>query len=135
MTDLGGEPACWAHLEDELDTRRETDRVTHVGVTQLVSEGNGALWSLPNYGDLDANVVQLDADQAIGEHINHDVDVFIVVWDGTGEVAIDDRPLPVRPGVALLVPKGTSRTIRADADGMTHLTVHRRRGHLAIGRH
>lgn len=135
MTELGGEPACWAHLADELDTRPgTTDRTAHVDITQLGGKGRGAIWSLPHDGDLDANVVRLDAGQAIGEHINHEVDVFVVVWDGTGGIRIDDRPVGLRPGVALLVPKGTTRAIRAGADGVTYLTVHRRRGPLAIGR-
>jgi mannose-6-phosphate isomerase-like protein (cupin superfamily) len=134
MSDLGGEPACWAHLADELDTRADADRVTQVDVTQLGSEVGGAIWSLPHDGDLDANVIRLPEGGAIGEHVNTEVDVFIIVWEGTGEIAIDDRTLPLHPGVATLVPRGTSRTIRADHEGMSYLTVHRRRGPLSVGR-
>lgn len=134
MTDHGGEPPCWAHLVDDIDARTESDRVTQVDVTQLDGEGGGAIWSLPHDGDLDANVIRLGGHQEIGDHVNDEVDVFIVVWEGAGGIAIDDRPLPVQPGVAMLVPKGTSRTIRADADGMTYLTVHCRRGPLTVSR-
>ena len=134
MTDHGGEPACWAHLIDDLDTEPETNRATQVDVTQLDGEGGGAIWSLPHDGDLDANVIRLDGDQEIGEHVNNEVDVFVLVWQGTGEITIDDHTLPLRPGVATLVPKGSSRTICAGRDGMNYLTIHRRRGPLTVGR-
>lgn len=134
VSDQGGEPACWAHLVDDLATRPETDRVTQVDVARLGGEGGGAIWSLPHDGDLDANVIRLDGRQEIGHHVNDEVDVLIIVWQGTGEIAIDDRTLPLRPGVATLVPKGTGRTIRADREGMSYLTVHRRRGPLTVGR-
>jgi quercetin dioxygenase-like cupin family protein len=139
VTDFGGEPACWAHLEDELDTRPEPDRVTQVDLTQLdlaqvVRDGGGAVWSLPHDGDLDANVIHLAGGATIGQHVNDELDVFVIVWDGSGEIAIDDRTFRLRPGVATLVPKGTSRLIRADSDGMSYLTVHRRRGPLTVGR-
>ena len=140
MTDLGGEPACWAHLMDELDTRADADvtanvnRVTQVDVTQLGGEVGGAIWSLPHDGDLDANVIRLDGGQEIGQHVNNEVDVFVVVWQGTGEVTIDGRVLRLRPGVATLIPRGASRTIRADHQGMSYFTVHRRRGPLTVGR-
>ena len=134
MSDLGGEPACWAHLEDELDTRPDADRVTQVDLAQLDRDSRGAIWSLPHDGDLDANVVHLPGGAAIGQHVNNEVDVFIIVWDGTGEISIDDRSFRVHPGVATLVPKGTSRVIRAGHEGMSYITVHQRRGPLTVGR-
>jgi mannose-6-phosphate isomerase-like protein (cupin superfamily) len=135
VTDHGGEPACWAHLIDDLDTEPETNRATQVDVTQFDGEsGGGAIWSLPHDGDLDANVIRLGGDQEVGEHVNNEVDVFVLVWQGTGDITIDDRTLSLRPGVATLVPKGSSRTIRAGRDGTTYLTIHRRRGPLTVGR-
>lgn len=134
MTDLGGEPACWAHLAADLDSRPDASRVAQVDVAQVGGESVGAIWSLPHDGDLDANLVELHGGREIGEHVNTEVDVFVVVWHGTGEIAIDGRTLPLRPGVATLVPKGTNRTIRAGRAGMRYLTVHRRRGPLTIGR-
>lgn len=134
MTDLGGESACWAHLVDELDTREQPDRVTYVDLTQFAREGSGALWSLPHDGDLDANLVHLVGGEEIGHHVNHEVDVFVVVVDGAGELDIDERTLSLRPGVVSLIPRGTSRAIRADGAGVSYLTVHRHRGPLAIGR-
>jgi mannose-6-phosphate isomerase-like protein (cupin superfamily) len=135
VTDLGGESACWAHLVDDLDAHQHPSRVAQVDMTRLGPAGSGAIWSLPHDGDLDANVVRLTGGQEIGQHVNNDVDVFVIVWLGTGEVATDDRTLPLRPGLATLVPRGTSRTIRAGHEGMTYVTVHRRRGPLTVGRH
>jgi mannose-6-phosphate isomerase-like protein (cupin superfamily) len=119
---------------DDLDARPEANRVTHVDVTQLDGEGGGAVWSLPHDGDLDANMIRLHGGQEIGDHVNDEVDVLVVVWHGAGEIAIDDRSLPLRPGVLVLVPMGSSRAIRAGHQGVSYLTVHRRRGPLTIGR-
>jgi len=54
----------------------------------------GAIWNLPHGGDIDANLVRLDPGQAIGAHINDDVDVLLVVHSGTGDLEIDGRTVP-----------------------------------------
>ena len=48
--------------------------------------GDGVVWSLPHGGDLDANLVRLGPDAAIGEHRNDEVDVLIYVQSGSGEL-------------------------------------------------
>lgn len=135
MTDLGGDPPCWAHLLDEPDTDQKRHRSTHVDLSQIGDDGSGAVWSLPHGGDLDANLIRLDAGEEIESHVNSAVDVFIVVWDGAGEITIDDQALSLQPGVAVLVQRGSRRAIQAGHDGVRYLTVHRRRDPLTIGRH
>jgi quercetin dioxygenase-like cupin family protein len=135
VTDLGGEPPCWAHLLDEPDIHQQPDHSTHVDISRVGDDGSGAVWSLPHGGDLDANLIRLEAGEEIGRHVNSAVDVFIVVWDGGGEITIDDRTLSLQPGVAVLVHRGALRSIKAGRDGIRYLTVHRRRDPLTIGRH
>jgi quercetin dioxygenase-like cupin family protein len=135
--DLGGEPACWSHLMDDLDTR-EADPpgrpppVT-VDLTRVDTDGSGAIWSLPHGGDLDANLVHLRPHEEVGDHVNDQVDVLVVVWDGSGELTVDGRGIPIRRGTTVLIPRGSRRAVRAGADGATYLTVHRRRDRLTIG--
>ncbi len=134
-SDLGGEPACWAHFVDELDGDMEARRVDAVDLGDLdESGGSGAVWSLPHGGDLDANAVWLRAGDEIDEHVNDDVDVLVVVWRGAGALTADGRTTALRPGVVVQVPRGARRVIRAGADGVTYLSVHRWRNGLTISR-
>jgi quercetin dioxygenase-like cupin family protein len=118
----------------DLDSRTRPNAWAFVDVAELVDGGSGALWSLPHGGDLDANLVQLSSGEEIAQHVNSEVDVFVVVCDGTGALTVDDRRLPLRPGVAVLVPRDTRRAIRAGRDGVRYFSVHRRRDSLAVGR-
>jgi quercetin dioxygenase-like cupin family protein len=92
----------------------------------------GVVWNLPHGGDLDANLVRLEPDGAIGAHRNHEVDVVLSVIAGHGELNVDDTTHPLRGDVLALVPRGARRAIRAGADGITYLSIHRRRGPLEI---
>jgi hypothetical protein len=47
-------------------------------------------------------------------------------------VTVDDRTLPLDAGVAVLVPIGTRRVIRAGRNGIRYLSIHRRRDPLTI---
>ena len=139
-SDLGGEPACWAHFVDELDGGTEArdldaDDLDAVDLGDVdESGGSGAVWSLPHGGDLDANAVWLRPGDVIDEHINGEVDVLVVVWSGAGELTVDGGDVPLRPGVVVQVPKGARRGIRSGSDGLTYLSVHRRRDGLSISR-
>ncbi|MFV0257555.1 MAG: cupin domain-containing protein [Acidimicrobiales bacterium] len=95
---------------------------------------SGARWSLPHGGDLDANLVTLAPDDGIGSHVNTEVDVLMYVTAGHGDLRVDGNRHPLGPATVALVPRGTDRRIKAGPDGLTYLSVHRRRGPLAIGR-
>ncbi len=94
---------------------------------------DGVLWSLPHGGDLDANLVRLHPGRSIGEHVNGDVDVLMSVTAGTAELVIDGAAHPIRCGAFALVPRGSRRSVRAGADGVTYLSIHRRRSPLGVG--
>jgi hypothetical protein len=53
-----------------------------------------------------------------------------VVLGGGGLVVVDQRKHVLAPGRVLLVEKGSSRTIRAGADGLRYLSVHKCRAPL-----
>lgn len=129
--DLGGDPACWAHLFDDTDTEA-ADGVDLAGLSP--SGGSGAIWSLRHGGDLDANVVWLRPDDTIDEHVNDEVDVLLVVWSGGGQLTSDGRPVELRAGTVVQIDRGVRRRIAAGPDGVTYLSVHRRRDGLRITR-
>ena len=81
---------------------------------------------------MDVNLVRLPWGGDFGEHVN-DVDVVFVGVSGSGMVAVGGarsggRDPGVRPeGSSALYPEHLLRGVR-------HLTMHRRRGPLKIGR-
>lgn len=93
----------------------------------ITTAGDGVDWSLARSGDLNCNLVRLDPGHHLGDHVNHDLDVIIIVIAGSGTIKIDDTSSPLRPNVVADVPKGTSRRIEAGPDGLGYFTIHRRR--------
>jgi quercetin dioxygenase-like cupin family protein len=80
--------------------------------------------------DLNLNLVVLDAAGGVAQHTNNEVDVLLVGIDGEGCVEIDGESVTVGPGQAIVVPKGSSRSIRCIADHFAYLSCHRRRAGL-----
>jgi quercetin dioxygenase-like cupin family protein len=126
--DEGGDPACWAHLFED-------DAVVVADLGDLLgADGDGVHWTLEPDGDLNANLVRLGAGHEMAAHTATDVDVLVVVLAGSGHVVIDTSTVPIARNVVAHVPAGSVRSIHAGPDGLAYLTVHRRRGGLAIAR-
>jgi mannose-6-phosphate isomerase-like protein (cupin superfamily) len=145
--DLGGDPACWAHLFDEDRERGDAgdgEEAPHgrplavdlavVGRNAAATGAAGAVWSLPHGGDLDANLVRIPADGAIAEHVEGVLDVLVVVREGSGSLTVDGHPVALGADVTVLVPRGARRAVAAGPEGLSYLTVHRRRPSLGPGR-
>jgi quercetin dioxygenase-like cupin family protein len=94
---------------------------------------DGVVWSLPHGGDLDANLVHLDAGGVIRAHVNHEVDVAMSVMSGGGALIVDGELHVLSVGVFASIPKGVQREVRASPDGITYLSIHCRRSPMAIG--
>ena len=119
----------WMDDEDDVASARESI-VVDFGAEPLGS--GGAVWSLPHGGDLDANLVSLDAGGAIGLHVNNEVDVLMFVRSGSGSVTVDGETLPLGSDHLAWIPKGASRSVSAGSDGISYLSIHRLRGGLGI---
>ncbi len=133
--DLGGEPPCWAHLLDDDGDERSTDDPGTLVVDLALAEGSGgAIWSLPHGGDLDANLVRLDAGAGIDAHVNNDVDVMVIIQSGTAELTVDGQACQLGTDHLAVIPKGVLRSIAAGSEGVSYLSVHRRRSPLGITR-
>ncbi|MFE2291328.1 hypothetical protein [Streptomyces sp. NPDC059452] len=117
-------------------------------------EERGALWHLAEQGrELDANLVRLPAGAEVGEHQEDVLDVLLVVLagggrirtggggggpdtggeDGSGDGGGDGGGgLELGPSTVVWLPRTSRRSLVAGPDGLTYLTVHRRRPGLAI---
>jgi quercetin dioxygenase-like cupin family protein len=93
----------------------------------------GAIWTLEQGGDLNANLVRFPAGGGVGEHVDEEVDVLVVGVSGAGVVEVDGQEHPLRAGTVAFVPKGARRSTRSGSGDFAYLTVHRRRGPPRIG--
>jgi uncharacterized cupin superfamily protein len=93
--------------------------------------GVGPLWGMAS-GDRNATLLAWPPDHEIAEHTNNELDVLLVVLKGDGVAKVDGQEHALLCGSALLVEKGCSRMIRAGADGLRYLSIHKRRGPLRI---
>ena len=80
--------------------------------------------------DLNATLLAWPAGDGVAAHENADCDVFIVVLEGSISVRLDGLPCQVSEGQALLLPRGSERSLSAGPFGVRYLSVHRRRGPL-----
>lgn len=90
---------------------------------------DGAIWSC-NSEQLNVNLMRLSAGQGIPEHVNGELDVLLAVFEGEGELLVDGEAQALAPGVAVVVPRGASRAIRATRGPLVYLSAHRQRGGL-----
>ena len=79
--------------------------------------------------DLNVNMLRFSGEQGIEAHVNREGDVLIVALDGEGLLTVDGSQSLLETGDAVIVPKGTERSIRANDDRFAYLTCHgHRRG-------
>lgn len=93
----------------------------------------GALWRLAEPGrELDANVVRLPPDAGVDEHQEDTLDVLLVVIAGSGTLTAGADTLKLAPTTVTWLPRTSRRALAAGPDGLTYLTVHRRRPGLTV---
>lgn len=77
--------------------------------------------------DLDLTLLSWEDGKRIEPHINTEVDGVLIGVAGTGVVTVNGEAHEMRPGVALLIPKGCERAITSTSPRLSYLSVHRRR--------
>lgn len=120
-------------LRAELVARRpapssEPD-VVDLGYLARVSRDHGAQWGTETE-DLNATLLTWSRGEGIAEHINHEVDVLIVVLAGIVEVTLNGTVVSLEPSQMLTIPKGATRSLTTTSDRAAHLNVHKRRRKL-----
>lgn len=97
------------------------------------SAAGGARWTLAEPGrQLDANLVHLPPQQRIDTHTEPDLDVLVVVVAGAGLVSTPAGQQSIAEGNVVWLAHGSTRAITAGDDGLSYLTVHRRRPGMQI---
>lgn len=96
------------------------------------AENEGTVWTLPGSEDLNANLVRFEAGGRVEAHVNGEVDVLFVGADGSATVSVDGEEHSLKAGTAVFVPKGSRRSVAAGPEGVSYLSVHRRRGRPRI---
>ena len=95
----------------------------------------GAMWKLAEPGrQLDANLVHLPPGENVADHREPDLDVLLLVVAGHGTLGTAEGTRALSAGALLWLPHGSTRRIDAGANGLSYLTVHRRRPGMQIGR-
>jgi quercetin dioxygenase-like cupin family protein len=107
------------------------ERTTDAVVDLLGPSGTGPLWGLAS-SDLNATLLAWPPGHELLADTNSELDVLLIVVEGGGVATVDEQEHALVPGSALLVEKASSRAIRAGADGLRYVSVHRRRGPLQI---
>ncbi|MEO6203814.1 MAG: DUF2249 domain-containing protein [Mycobacteriales bacterium] len=88
----------------------------------------GAIWKLqPTARDLDSNLIQLPPHGGIDTYVGPDLDVLVHVVQGTGRLDTELGAVDLEPGAVVWLPRQSHRAFAAGPDGLTYLTVHRRR--------
>lgn len=107
--------------------------VAHTGALTADPDVAGSIWQLkPSQRDLDSNIIALPPDAEIGRHDGPDLDVLILILDGSGTLETELVPIPLQPGQLLWLPRLASRRFIAGDDGIRYLTVHHRKPTLNI---
>ena len=94
-------------------------------------DGRGPAWGTASE-DLNATLLVWRPREGQPQHVNDGRDVALVVLDGSGTLTVDGTEHLLRSGMLAIVPRGATRSVVAGPDGLRFLTVHRRRGGLAI---
>jgi quercetin dioxygenase-like cupin family protein len=89
----------------------------------------GVAWGYQG-DDLNANLVVFHGTDGVATHVNHEVDVLIVGIAGAGTVEVGGERTALGAGQALIVAKGTARSLAAAGEFFAYLTCHRRRAGL-----
>ena len=94
-------------------------------------DGRGPAWGTASE-ELNATLLVWRPGEGQPEHVNAERDVALIVLEGAGLLVVGGEEHTLGAGALAIVPRGASRSIVAGPEGLRCLTVHRRRGGLAI---
>jgi mannose-6-phosphate isomerase-like protein (cupin superfamily) len=91
--------------------------------------GHGTLWATAS-DDLNATLLSWPPGEGVGPHRNAERDVLLVVVAGDGIVVVDGESTELEAHIAVIIPRGSARSITAGRGGLRYLSVHLRRNGL-----
>lgn len=133
----------WEHLNREprdwrirITKRASTPLPRLMVTTHELADGpdaSGVLWKVEaRERDLDSNVIALAAGDTIDTHRGPDLDVMIHVLTGSGSLITECGTVELHPGALLWLPRRSQRAFAAGPQGLSYLTVHKRRQSLLL---
>jgi quercetin dioxygenase-like cupin family protein len=105
------------------------DNVIDIAASLRQASNDGPIWSV-NSEQLHVNLLRLPTSDGVAEHVNNEVDVVLVIFEGSGALTVDGMTYSLNPGRVLVVPRGATRAMRCTAGPLIYLTCHRRRAGL-----
>jgi quercetin dioxygenase-like cupin family protein len=105
------------------------ENVIDIAASLRQATSDGPIRSV-NSEQLNVNLLRLPTGDGVAEHVNTEVDVVLVIFEGSGALTVDGVTDPVGPGHVLIVPRGATRAMRCTAGPLIYLTCHRRRAGL-----
>ncbi|MDY3127062.1 MAG: cupin domain-containing protein [Corynebacterium sp.] len=128
-------------MEQSLDQYSTTHVVGDSSdILQAPSESKGAIWKMDiSPRQLDINIVAIPAGEKISWHDGPELDVFIHILEGSGEIFIGadaekahaQRTL-LTPGVMVNIPRRAYREIVAGDMPLRYLNIHTKKPGLGI---
>ncbi len=107
----------------------EEDQKSEVKIgdlSQLDFHGRGPQWGIETE-QLNATILSWQKGHGLEAHINHELDVVLVIMDGEGEAFIEEERIFLRSGMVVPIAKGLVRAITATSEQLTYVSIHRRR--------
>lgn len=99
------------------------------------ADASGSIWKLePHTRGLDCNIIAIAPGEEISRHEGPDLDVVIVVLDGSGVLETETNFIDLVNGSMVWLPKLSVRRFVAGENGLRYFSVHTRKRGLQIRR-
>ncbi len=100
-----------------------------IAMTLDQAQQYGPIWSTSSE-QLNVNLIRLKTGDAVALHVNNEVDVVFVIFEGHAQLMIDDTLYELSAAQIVLVPRGAARSLHCTAGPLVYLTCHKRRAGL-----
>lgn len=98
-------------------------------------DASGSIWKLEQHTrGLDCNIIAIAPGEEISRHEGPDLDVVIVILDGSGVLETEADSIDLVNGCMVWLPKLSVRRFIAGENGLRYFSVHTRKRGLQIGR-
>jgi quercetin dioxygenase-like cupin family protein len=102
----------------------------------VAADRGGVVWRLAEPGrQLESDLVRLGPGAEAGEHAENELDVLLVVLEGSGRLDGPQASLELEPRAVVWLPRRSRGSVTAGPDGLAYLTTRQRRSGLGISSH
>jgi uncharacterized cupin superfamily protein len=105
------------------------ENIIDIAASLRQANNDGPIWSVSSE-QLNVNLLRLPTGDSITAHANTELDVVLMIFEGSGELMVDGVAYDLRPGRAVVIPRGATRAMHCTVGPLVYLTCHRRRAGL-----